>query len=97
MDRDMNEKKMAGSKTIRVANALGIHSRPAAKIVEMSSHATGRVWLSQGDERVDAKSILDILTLGCSHGSEVTLSMENVKDATILSKIAKTIEQGFGE
>jgi phosphocarrier protein HPr len=97
MDRNMNKKEAVLSKRARVSNPLGIHSRPAAKIVEISSHAVGNIWLSRKGHCADAKSILDILTLACSRGTEVTLSMENMEDEAILSEIAQTIEQGFGE
>ncbi len=85
------------SKSVAIRNELGLHARAAAKIAGITGHAAGNVWLSRDKKQVDAKSVLDILTLACSRGSRVTLSIEKTEDADILSETVKTIEQGFGE
>jgi phosphocarrier protein HPr len=78
-----------------VANPLGIHARPAALIAKLASTAEGKVWLIKEDEMIDAGSIIDILTLGCTEGSEVTLQMENHSDGKVFTEIAELIEQGI--
>jgi phosphotransferase system HPr (HPr) family protein len=80
-----------------VPNELGLHARAASKIVAISGRARGNVWLWREKERADAKSIVDMLTLCCAQGTEVAVSIENTKDAGVLSEIIKTIEAGFGE
>ncbi|GAB6095703.1 hypothetical protein JCM14469_19550 [Desulfatiferula olefinivorans] len=66
-------------------------------IAQLASKAEGRVWLIKEDEMIDAVSIIDILTLGCTKGSEVILRMENHSDDKVFSEIAELIEQGFHE
>lgn len=80
-----------------MANPLGIHARPAALIAKLASTSTGKVWLIREDEMVDAGSIIDILTLGCSKGTEVTLRMESQTDEKLFMEIAVLIEQGINE
>ncbi len=80
-----------------MANPLGIHARPAAMIAKLASTSGGRVWIIKEDEKVDAGSIIDILTLGCSKGTEVTLHMESQADEKLFMEIAVLIEQGIEE
>ena len=80
-----------------MANPLGIHARPAALIAKLASSSDGKVWLIKEDEVVDAGSIIDILTLGCAKGTEVTLRMENHTDEKLFMEIAGLIEQGIEE
>jgi len=80
-----------------VANPLGIHARPAALIAKLAARAEGKVWLIKEDEIIDAVSIIDILTLGCAKGSEVTLQVENHLDNAVFTEIAELIEQGIHE
>lgn len=80
-----------------MANPLGIHARPAAMIAKLASSSGAKVWLIKEDEMVDAGSIIDILTLGCSKGTEVTLRMENHADEKLFMEIAGLIEQGIEE
>ena len=80
-----------------MANPLGIHARPAALIAKLASTSGGKVWLIKEDEIVDAGSIIDILTLGCAKGAEVTLRMESQTDEKLFAEIAGLIEQGIEE
>lgn len=80
-----------------MTNPLGIHARPAALIAKLASTAEGKVWLIREDEMVDAGSIIDILTLGCSKGTEVTLRMESQTDEKLFMEIAGLIELGINE
>jgi phosphotransferase system HPr (HPr) family protein len=66
-------------------------------IARLASKAAGKVWLIKENEMIDAVSIIDILTLGCTRGSEVILRMESHSDGEVFSEIAELIEQGFHE
>lgn len=80
-----------------MTNPLGIHARPAALIAKLASKSDGKVWLIRENEMVDAGSIIDILTLGCSKGTEVTLRMESQTDEKLFMEIADLIELGINE
>ena len=78
-------------------NELGLHARPAAMIANLAIKAQSDVWLCKNGEQVDASSIIDILSLGCQKGADVTLKAENPEDMKILNEIINLFEKGFGE
>ncbi len=80
-----------------IINELGLHARPAAQIAEIAKKAKSRVWITRDGEKVDASSIIDILTLACPKGSEVLLQIEDHSDVDLMNKISQLIEEGFGE
>lgn len=83
------------TKKIIVSNPLGLHARPAALIAKLASNAEGKIWIKKENEKVDAASIIDILTLGCAKGAEITLQFENHSDNNVFNEIAELIEQGI--
>ena len=85
------------SKDVCVVNELGIHARSAAKIAEIARFARHDVSILRDGDKVDAKSIIDILTLGCAKGTTVTVTITSRADAHILEDIVTLIENGFGE
>lgn len=85
------------SKNVIIINKLGLHARSAAKIAKLAQNAKSTVWVIRGEEKVDASSILDILTLACSKGSKITLKVNNKSDIDILNSIAELVEKGFEE
>ncbi|MCG8565967.1 MAG: HPr family phosphocarrier protein [Desulfobacterales bacterium] len=80
-----------------VINELGMHARPAARIAEMAGAAKGEVWLSDETAKVDASSIIDILTLCAVKGSNIRIQIEHPEDKQILEDIKLFFEEGFGE
>ena len=80
-----------------VKNELGLHARPAAMIARLAIKAKSDVWLCREDEQVDASSIIDILSLACPKGAEVTLTIQTPDDLDILDKIITLFENNFEE
>ncbi len=85
------------SKEVTLINALGLHARPAAQIATLAANAVFRVWMISDGEQVDAKSIIDILSLYCPKGSPIRFSVENAKDIDTLNALTALAESGFGE
>ena len=85
------------SKEVTVVNDLGLHARSAAKIAELARDASSKVWVQKNEERVDAGSILDIMTLACEKGSKLTIVIKDRSDMTILNQIVELVKNGFGE
>ncbi len=86
------------SKDVMVVNELGFHARAAAQIAKIAQNASSRVWLiKDNNEKVDASSVIDILTLACSKGTRVTISVEDQSDHDLLVDIVNLVENGFGE
>ena len=80
-----------------VKNELGLHARPAAMIARVATKAKSDVWLCREDEQVDASSIIDILSLACLKGTEVTLKIQTPDDMDILDEIITLFENNFEE
>ena len=80
-----------------IVNELGLHARTAARLAKAAQQAVGRVWLQAGSEQVDAKQVIDILTLAAGQGNTVRIQVENVSDGPILDHIAELFAGGFGE
>lgn len=85
------------SRDMVIVNELGLHARSAAKIAEIAQKAAAPVWIERGDEMVDARSIIDMLTLACAKDSTITLRVEDEADLPVLEEIAALVEDGFGE
>jgi phosphocarrier protein len=85
------------SKEVIVTNELGIHARSAAKLSEIAQKAFAKVWIIKDDQRADASSILDVLTLMCIKDTQIAIEIEDQKDTEILDAIVALIEDGFGE
>jgi phosphocarrier protein HPr len=85
------------TRTTSVKNELGMHARPAAQIARFAEKATGEVSLCADTTKVDAQSIIDILTLGAVKGTHIVVEIGNTDDIEILEQIVDFFEAGFGE
>ncbi len=93
----MKNTRRSFSKDVTVVNELGLHARSAAKIAELARQATSKVWVQKNEERADARSILDILTLACEKGSKLTIVIDDRSDMETLNRIVDLVVNGFGE
>jgi len=84
-------------KAFTITNELGIHARSAAMIVEVSNRYRAEICLEKDGIRVNAKSILGILTLGCPKGSIVIVRAEGVDAEAAVEELGRLIENKFGE
>jgi phosphocarrier protein len=80
-----------------VVNELGLHARSAAKIAQVAAQAQHGVWLEKDADRVDAKQVIDILTLAAMKGDTVRLLIDAPGDEDILDQIDQLFINGFGE
>ena len=84
-------------RTTVICNELGLHARSAAKIAEIAGNAVSNIWLVKDDQRADASSIVDILTLACEKGTKIRIIIEDPADADILTALVDLVDSGFGE
>jgi phosphotransferase system HPr (HPr) family protein len=82
---------------LTIDNELGLHARTAAMIARIAQKAVAPVWIVKGDQKAEATSIIDMLSLGCAKGSQVTVQIENDQDREVLQNIVELVEKGFGE
>ena len=85
------------SRQVTIVNELGLHARSAAQIAALANRSTASVWIQKGNQKADASSIVDILTLACEKSSKITISIEDKADFNILAAITELVEGGFGE
>ncbi|QQU76918.1 dihydroxyacetone kinase phosphoryl donor subunit DhaM [Corynebacterium striatum] len=84
----------AYSRSATVADAAGLHARPAAKLAEMAAEAAGDIVIALDDDRADADSAMMLMSLGAAQGDTVTVSGQSV-DKEIIDKIADAIAEGL--
>lgn len=94
---EMGKTHDALAREVVIVNELGLHARSAAKIAAIAGNACSQVSITRDGETVDAKSIIDMLTLACAKGMRITISVESNQDIEILGKIVDLVEDGFGE
>jgi phosphocarrier protein HPr len=93
----MEEAGIVFSKKVIIINELGLHARSAAKIAKLAQNAKSTIWLTKDNEKADASSIIDILTLACPKGSRIVLSADSQSDIHIINDIKSLVERGFEE
>ena len=80
-----------------ITNKLGLHARAAAKLTQRASRFAAEVWLSRGERRVNAKSIMGVMMLAAGKGSRITVVTEGADADAALAAIIELITDRFGE
>lgn len=83
--------------TIIIKNKTGLHARAAAKLVETTTNYSSTIEVSNGDKSVDGKSILSVMMLAASPGSELKVLINGNDEAEALKAIEALVEDNFGE
>jgi phosphocarrier protein HPr len=84
-------------KVIKVINPLGIHARPAAKIVECAGRFSSDIWLHYNGKEIDAKSIMSVLMLAAPVDAELGLRIEGSDESLARDALEQLFGTGFGE
>jgi len=85
------------NKTVTIVNKLGLHARAAAKFVTLASSFASDIKLARNGQQVNGKSIMGVMMLAASRGSEITLSAEGEDEQEAIERLAELIAQRFGE
>lgn len=85
------------TRSVTIANPLGLHARAAARFVGTASRFRCRVRVARGGLEMDGKSILGLLLLAASRGSVITITTEGADEAEALEALCRLVEQGFEE
>ena len=83
--------------TTTVINKLGLHARASAKLTKIAGAFPCQVWISKGERRVNAKSIMGVMMLAAGIGSEVTIDTEGEQAQEALDAVLALIADKFGE
>ncbi|MDR3248957.1 MAG: HPr family phosphocarrier protein [Treponema sp.] len=82
---------------ITVSNRAGVHARPAALIVQTIKNFKSTIFISKEDEKINAKSIMGVITLGAGYGTELTISAEGEDEALAVETLVRLFESKFEE
>jgi phosphocarrier protein len=84
-------------KTATISNKLGLHARASAKLTKLAGSFPCEVWISKGERRVNAKSIMGVMMLAAGIGSEVELETEGDQSQEAMDALLALIDDKFGE
>ncbi len=88
----MAKGKTTASRTIRVENPLGLHARPCSLLVQTASHFPDtEVWVTNGRQRVNGKSIMGVLGLAAAAGTELLIETKGRNAEQALEAICRVI------
>jgi len=82
---------------ITISNKLGLHARASAKLTKLAGSFPCDVWISKGDRRVNAKSIMGVMMLAAGLGSVVEIETLGGQEAAAMEALAGLINDKFGE
>jgi len=82
---------------VLIKNKVGLHARPAALFVQTANKFKSTITAIHGDRKANAKSILNVLTLGADQGAELILQAEGEDAQEAIQALIDLIESNFGE
>jgi phosphocarrier protein len=83
--------------TTIISNKLGLHARASAKLTKLAGSFPCEVWITKGERRVNAKSIMGVMMLAAGLGSEVTVDTEGAQAQEALDALLALMADKFGE
>ncbi|MEO8857378.1 MAG: HPr family phosphocarrier protein [Burkholderiaceae bacterium] len=84
-------------KTATISNRLGLHARASAKLTKLAGSFPCEVWMSRGERRVNAKSIMGVMMLAAGLGSSVEIETIGEREQEALDALLALIADRFGE
>ena len=85
------------SKEIVVQNQVGLHARPATFFIQKANEFMSSIWISNEERKVNAKSLLGVLSLGVTRGMSITLTAEGADEEVAINELISLIESNFAE
>jgi phosphocarrier protein HPr len=83
--------------TTTISNKLGLHARASAKLTKLAGSFPCEVWISKGERRVNAKSIMGVMMLAAGIGSDVELETSGTQEQEAMDGLLALINDKFGE
>jgi phosphocarrier protein len=84
-------------KNVTISNKLGLHARASAKLTKLAGSYPCEVWISRGERRVNAKSIMGVMMLAAGLGTEVTVETSGEREQEAMDALVALIDDKFGE
>ena len=83
------------SRNVNIQNSVGLHARPATFFIQKANSYKSSIWVENEERRVNAKSLLGVLSMGIVKGMTVTLIADGPDEADALAGLADLIDSGF--
>ena len=83
--------------SITISNKLGLHARASAKLTKLAGSFHCEVWMTKGERRVNAKSIMGVMMLAAGIGTDVTIETDGADEQAAMDALLALINDKFGE
>jgi phosphocarrier protein len=84
-------------KNVTVINRAGIHARPSAVLVQTTKNFKSTIYFEKNDDRINAKSIMGIITLGAAYGTILRIIADGEDEQAAVDAVSKLFESKFEE
>ena len=84
-------------KDVTVKNHVGLHARPATFFIQRANEYTSSVWVEKDERRVNAKSLLGVLSLGIIGGTNIRIIADGPDEQEAVDALVKLVESAFAE
>jgi len=85
------------SKDITITNNIGLHARPATFFIQKANTYRASIWIEREDRKINAKSLLGVLSMGIAKGMTITLTAEGDDEEKAINGLIELISTGFSE
>ena len=83
--------------SITISNKLGLHARASAKLTKLAGSYPCEVWMSKGERRHNAKSIMGVMMLAAGLGTQVEVETDGAQEQEAMNALLALIDDKFGE
>lgn len=84
-------------KDVTVQNQVGLHARPATFFIQKANEFKSSIWVENEERRVNAKSLLGVLSLGIMGGTQIRVKASGSDEEQAVEELVKLVESGFAE
>lgn len=84
-------------KDVTINNQVGLHARPATFFIQKANEFKSSIWVEREDRRVNAKSLLGVLSLGIVKGTTVSLIADGADEEAAVEALVELINADFDE
>ena len=84
-------------KDVTVQNQVGLHARPATFFIQKANEYKSSIWVEKEDRRVNAKSLLGVLSLGIMGGTQIRIIAGGSDETQSVDDLVRLVESGFSE
>ena len=85
------------AKEVMVRNQVGLHARPATFFIQKANEYKSSIWVEKEERRVNAKSLLGVLSLGIIGGTGIRIIADGSDEQTAVNSLVSLVESGFTE